>query len=140
MPILAGDIYFFCFVFFFSSRRRHTRCALVTGVQTCTLPICFVEIRGATTMFVRTFERGVGLTDSCGSAMAASVFAACLSGQTDFGRELIVLNRGGLVRGQAEADGMVRLSGNATWDWTGSAEVDAAAGVAGAVEVEDRKS
>src|SRR3546814_5790359 len=25
--------------FFFSSRRRHTRCALVTGVQTCTLPI-----------------------------------------------------------------------------------------------------
>src|SRR3546814_15390677 len=27
-------------VFFFSSRRRHTRCALVTGVQTCALPIC----------------------------------------------------------------------------------------------------
>src|SRR3546814_20206840 len=27
-----------CFVF--SSRRRHTRCALVTGVQTCALPIC----------------------------------------------------------------------------------------------------
>src|SRR3546814_4439492 len=25
--------------FFFSSRRRHTRCALVTGVQTCALPI-----------------------------------------------------------------------------------------------------
>src|SRR3546814_8402391 len=30
-----------CFVvfFFFSSRRRHTRCALVAGVQTCALPI-----------------------------------------------------------------------------------------------------
>src|SRR3546814_4163857 len=27
------------FVFVFSSRRRHTRCALVTGVQTCALPI-----------------------------------------------------------------------------------------------------
>src|SRR3546814_1629755 len=27
------------FVFFFSSIRRHTRCALVTGVQTCALPI-----------------------------------------------------------------------------------------------------
>src|SRR3546814_5233427 len=26
-------------VFFISSRRRHTRCALVTGVQTCALPI-----------------------------------------------------------------------------------------------------
>src|SRR3546814_2995817 len=29
------------FIFFFSSRRRHTSCALVTGVQTCALPICF---------------------------------------------------------------------------------------------------
>src|SRR3546814_12646256 len=28
------------FVFVFSSRRRHTSCALVTGVQTCALPIC----------------------------------------------------------------------------------------------------
>src|SRR3546814_19659998 len=27
------------FICFFSSRRRHTRCALVTGVQTCALPI-----------------------------------------------------------------------------------------------------
>src|SRR3546814_10539665 len=26
-------------LFFFSSRRRHTRCALLTGVQTCALPI-----------------------------------------------------------------------------------------------------
>src|SRR3546814_16249363 len=28
------------YVFFISSKRRHTRCALVTGVQTCALPIC----------------------------------------------------------------------------------------------------
>src|SRR3546814_20851056 len=28
------------FLFFFSSRRRHTICALVTGGQTCALPIC----------------------------------------------------------------------------------------------------
>src|SRR3546814_14280333 len=30
-----------CIMVFFSSRRRHTRCALVTGVQTCALPILF---------------------------------------------------------------------------------------------------
>src|SRR3546814_1472685 len=30
---------FLCIFFFFSSRRRHTSCALVTGVQTCALPI-----------------------------------------------------------------------------------------------------
>src|SRR3546814_1049307 len=42
---------FFCF----SSRRRHTRCALVTGVQTCALPIStdgkslgFLYVAGAT--------------------------------------------------------------------------------------------
>src|SRR3546814_1424650 len=34
-----------CYLFFFSSRRRHTRCALVTGVQTCALPIFNVPIR-----------------------------------------------------------------------------------------------
>src|SRR3546814_8441853 len=32
--------------FFFSSRRRHTRCALVIGVQTCALPILDAELRG----------------------------------------------------------------------------------------------
>src|SRR3546814_9648126 len=30
-------------MFFVSSRRRHTRCALVTGVQTCALPICLLS-------------------------------------------------------------------------------------------------
>src|SRR3546814_9122037 len=34
---LLVDVY----MFFFSSRRRHTRCVLVTGVQTCALPIFF---------------------------------------------------------------------------------------------------
>src|SRR3546814_9117555 len=33
------DVLYYCGYCFFSSRRRHTRCALVTGVQTCALPI-----------------------------------------------------------------------------------------------------
>src|SRR3546814_9734040 len=38
---VLGASYFIRFHgLFFSSRRRHTRCALVTGVQTCALPIC----------------------------------------------------------------------------------------------------
>src|SRR3546814_6715151 len=32
-------VYYYVLFFFFSSRRRHTICALVTGVQTCALPI-----------------------------------------------------------------------------------------------------
>src|SRR3546814_9183238 len=41
MPVLfaAGVAVSVRFCFFFSSRRRHTICALVTGVQTCALPI-----------------------------------------------------------------------------------------------------
>src|SRR3546814_3277368 len=40
--------YILCFLivypcFFFSSRRRHTSCALVTGVQTCALPISRID-------------------------------------------------------------------------------------------------
>src|SRR3546814_1291095 len=37
--MLIVKIYCLFYSFFFSSRRRHTRCALVTGVQTCALPI-----------------------------------------------------------------------------------------------------
>src|SRR3546814_5203145 len=36
-------VLFVCLVFFVSSRRRHTSCALVTGVQTCALPIFSVD-------------------------------------------------------------------------------------------------
>src|SRR3546814_10859410 len=37
--------------FFFSSRRRHTRCALVTGVQTCALPIFAAAFGGFAVAF-----------------------------------------------------------------------------------------
>src|SRR3546814_975523 len=38
-------LYLYIF-FFFASRRRHTRCALVTGVQTCALPISALRACG----------------------------------------------------------------------------------------------
>src|SRR3546814_7471415 len=48
-------------VFFFSSRRRHTRCALVTGVQTCALPISRPDCRRrpAFSMVGRAGETGM---------------------------------------------------------------------------------
>src|SRR3546814_16792619 len=39
MIVIMSWSAFLAVFFFFSSRRRHTRCALVTGVQTCALPI-----------------------------------------------------------------------------------------------------
>src|SRR3546814_1116779 len=60
-------------LFFFSSRRRHTRCALVTGVQTCALPIYLVIgavlVPGAaapklvTRDMLKTMKRGSVLVD-----------------------------------------------------------------------------
>lgn len=97
--------------------------------------VSFVEARSHDTLFVRTFERGVGLTDSCGSAMAASTYAAALTGRIGFGGETVVLNRGGRVLARAEADGMVTLHGNATWEWEGEVAVDLAAERAGDVTV-----
>ena len=98
--------------------------------------VSFVALRGADGLFVRTFERGVGLTDSCGSAMAASTFAACLTGRREFGRTLTVFNRGGLVRSVAHDQGMVVIEGNATWEWRGSIDVDLHTGIARAIKVD----
>ena len=85
--------------------------------------VSFVEVRGGD-LFVRTFERGVGLTDSCGSAMAASVYAAAATGRVGFGDAVTVFNKGGMVRGTAYADGAVTISGNATFLYDASIEVD----------------
>jgi len=99
--------------------------------------LSFVELRGDA-LFVRTFERGVGLTDSCGSAMAASTYAACLTGRIAWDRPTVVFNRGGLVRAFAGQDGMVTLSGNATYEWAGSVSVDLATETASDLVVERR--
>src|SRR3546814_7508517 len=50
------------FSFFFSSRRRHTRCALVTGVQTCALPICDGKLRWPSTESVSKVLAATGTT------------------------------------------------------------------------------
>ena len=103
--------------------------------------VSFVELRGAD-LFVQTFERGVGLTNACGSAMAASAHAAGLTGRLPFGEWLTVFNPGGRVRARAEgaAGGdAVTIAGNATFEWDGVVEVDPATGVAGALRVVRRR-
>src|SRR3546814_1008712 len=44
-------------LFFFSSRRRHTRCALVTGVQTCALPISDFPLAKAWKKWKLTYDQ-----------------------------------------------------------------------------------
>ena len=99
--------------------------------------VSFVEER-AGGLFVRTHERGAGLTAACGSAMAASVVAAGLTGRVAWGTPITVWNLGGPVRAVAEADGVVTLTGNATFEWEGEVEVDLDAGVARDLSVSRR--
>src|SRR3546814_1283686 len=64
------DTYMKYIYFFFSSRRRHTRCALVTGVQTCALPISPPPCRGTAAAPCSTCPRA--LTDR------SSLYCPCL--------------------------------------------------------------
>src|SRR3546814_1658558 len=64
------------FDFFFSSRRRHTRWALVTGVQTCALPICAAL-------------SGIAAENLEGGSAIASRTIASMEYQWEQGRELL---------------------------------------------------
>src|SRR3546814_3908281 len=77
--------------FFFSSRRRHTRCALVTGVQTCALPI-YLNIR-------REGLDAARLMSECRDS-AFSLGSACASGS---GRSSHVLRALGLSEKEARS-------------------------------------
>src|SRR3546814_7636950 len=84
----------FFFRFFFSSRRRHTRCALVTGVQTCALPILglaltiamperareMLDRAGAMAERVRVEAGASGTPAPAGTPMAARSFGLCFTG------------------------------------------------------------
>src|SRR3546814_5330149 len=94
--------------FFFSSRRRHTRCALVTGVQTCALPISGLAIvvgkldRGALQPCARHLACERALPDQlvklCVIAAARPV-AAEIGGADRLMRFLRVLRLGRILAG-----------------------------------------
>src|SRR3546814_6471623 len=66
-------IHYLSIFFFFSSRRRHTRCALVTGVQTCALPICRREQAAETLLKGEEPGRQRPAGDAKGKDQAASI-------------------------------------------------------------------
>ncbi|EGA88954.1 diaminopimelate epimerase [Planococcus donghaensis MPA1U2] len=68
-------------------------------------------------IFVRTYERGVGFTNACGTAMTASALISCMAGLVPFG-EVSVYNPGGLVKCSVRKEGetiQLQLTGNATY-------------------------
>ena len=89
--------------------------------------VSLYERRASDQIFVATYERGAGITLSCGTAMTASATAAALLRLVDPGCRVDVRNRGGKVCCTTQlCDGQIitRLEGNATFVWWGSARFD----------------
>ena len=89
--------------------------------------VSFYERRSEREIFVSTYERGAGLTLSCGTAMTASATAVAIRGRVDAGQRIEVRNRGGRVFCTTQlADSITtRLEGNATFEWYGEASFKA---------------
>src|SRR3546814_7192704 len=67
------EFFRFYFSFFFSSRRRHTRCALVTGVQTCALPILRpTNVMGASKRLAEMALQALAATQAGGMGVTGS--------------------------------------------------------------------
>ncbi|GBG93938.1 diaminopimelate epimerase [Ligilactobacillus salitolerans] len=83
--------------------------------------VSFVEILAENEIFVRTYERGVGLTNACGTAMSASslLYVMQVLGQRGLEKELRVNNPGGMVKTvvhqRENGEYWISLIGNATF-------------------------
>ncbi len=88
--------------------------------------VSFMKYLDKQQIFVATFERGVGLTPSCGTAMTASCTASTLLGVCRDAIAVDVRNRGGMVycTTTLEPSIVTKLTGNATFDSIGHLNAD----------------
>lgn len=89
--------------------------------------VSFVKLLKKGSIYVRTFERGVGFTNACGTAMSASTLVTCMNGLNDMEEPVEVYNNGGKVccvvhvkQGRQSID----LIGNASYVYRCQAEVN----------------
>ena len=87
--------------------------------------VSLVKVLGANRIFVATYERGAGITASCGTAMTSSATAMALNGRCDYEAIIDVVNRGGAVRCICHKEGGLhtQLIGNASYISYGEIEV-----------------
>ncbi|WML40199.1 diaminopimelate epimerase [Neobacillus sp. OS1-2] len=89
--------------------------------------VSFVKSLQPGSIYVRTYERGVGFTNACGTAMSASSLVTCLSGLNEFEQVTDVYNNGGRVQcvvHKYEGTYSIDLIGNATYLYKASIVVD----------------
>ncbi|MCM3114476.1 diaminopimelate epimerase [Neobacillus sp. MER 74] len=89
--------------------------------------VSFVKHLQPGAIYVRTFERGVGFTNACGTAMSASTLVTCLLELNKLENVVNVYNNGGKVQCVAhESEGKytIDLIGNATYLYNATVNVD----------------
>jgi diaminopimelate epimerase len=89
--------------------------------------VSFVKPLQPRAIYVRTFERGVGFTNACGTAMSASSLVTCLQGINEFETVINVYNNGGKVQcvvHHHNGEYYIDLIGNATYLYRAAVTVD----------------
>jgi diaminopimelate epimerase len=89
--------------------------------------VSFVKHLQPGSIYVRTFERGVGFTNACGTAMSASTLVTCLQELNEFEKVVNVYNNGGRVQcvvHESEGKYTIDLIGNATYLYNATVNVD----------------
>jgi len=80
--------------------------------------VSFISLIEKGKIYVRTFERGVGFTNACGTAMSSSSLVTCLIGENQIGDSISVYNNGGMVQCVVHKENdhySIDLIGNATY-------------------------
>lgn len=91
--------------------------------------VSFVTPMGNGAIYVNTFERGVGFTNACGTAMSASSLVTCLNEINEFENVIDVYNNGGRVQcvvHKSDERYYIDLIGNATYQYKARVEIDLA--------------
>jgi len=89
--------------------------------------VSFVKLLQKGSIYVRTFERGVGFTNACGTAMSASSLVTCLNGFNELEQSIEVYNNGGKVRcvvHETDNGYWIALIGNATFVYKAIVEIE----------------
>jgi len=89
--------------------------------------VSFVHYMQKGKIYVRTFERGVGFTNACGTAMSASSLISCLLELNDLEEGIEVFTNGGKVRCVVHKNNegyAIDLIGNATYLFKAEINVD----------------
>lgn len=89
--------------------------------------VSFVKSLEPGSIYVRTYERGVGFTNACGTAMSASSLVTCLTGLNTLEEVIQVYNNGGKVQcvvHEKEGKYTIDLIGNATYLYKTEVTVD----------------